>query len=80
MASKSVLSIVSFALKFEFRRNSIVILNLMVIQEGVALWLCISLSCLWIDGAILMLFPTLIQRCVLGTASEVVLRTLAVIP
>ena len=55
------------------------IFNLMFIQKGVALWLSIGLSCLRIDGAILMPFPALIQRCVLGTASEVVLGTLAVI-
>ena len=55
------------------------IFDLMVIKERVALWLCIRLPCLWIDRAVLMPFPALVKRYVLGTAGEVVLRTLAVI-
>ena len=79
LASKPVLTIVSFALKFKVRRSPVVIFDLMVIKERIVLWLCIHLSCLWIYRAILMPFPALVKRYMLGTASEVVLRTLAVI-
>ena len=51
----------------------------MVKQEGVALWLRIRLSSLRIDCAILMPFPAFKQRYMLGTGSEVVLGTLAII-
>ena len=55
------------------------IFDLVVIKERMVLWLYILLPRPWIDNAVLMPFPALVQRYVLGTASEVVLRTLAII-